>query len=281
MAFRFSQREIKNVTDLLRCLADHEGKLMRTAAQGSSRKPRLWFRGLGDKNYGLIPTYHRRGLTIGDEIFMMNLFKQNAHEFLDMVPTREWEWMFLTRHHGLPSRLLDWTESPLIALFFAVSEEEPDKHAMDDGRLWCLLPTKLNQLALHWPPTSDFLPMFTSDEAEYSLGENEALLNYLPSSMVALVPGSPSPPSVPPAAGISVRTTRRIQAQLGVFTIHHVDGTPLESVGDGSHIWRYRIPAGRKQAILQELTRLGITRRMVFPDLDNVAREAMDSVGGH
>lgn len=275
--FRFDDRVITSVADLLSYLNEDERQLSQPAQEGG-RAPTRWFRGLEDVAYELIPTFHRQGFKIEDEIYMMNLFKQNSHEFLGQIPTSEWEWMFLMRHHGLPSRMLDWSENPLTALFFAVSPDPPNRRADADGVLWCLLPARLNEWSLGWPQGSRALPMFTEYEAEYSLVENETLLNYLPSRMRR--PRSAGAAVPTPAAGISVRTTRRIQAQMGVFTIHHVGNAPLEQVRDISHVWRYTVPAGLKGQVRQELGRIGITRRVVFPDLDNVANEASESVGG-
>jgi hypothetical protein len=281
VAYRFSDRTLTDVADLMRHLEDDERQLSSSAEGAGFRAPAVWFRGLEDASYKLIPTFHLRGFRIVDEVHMMNLFKPNAHEFVSWVPSSEWEWMFLMRHHGLPSRLLDWSESPLVGLFFAVCPDPPDKGQRSDGVLWCLLPGRLNELTIHWPPNSLSLPMFTEDSAEFSLPDNEALLNYLPSRLRQVIPSRRRTvrQGLPPAAGISVRTTRRMQAQLGVFTIHHADKTPLERVVDQTHVWRYLVPASRKGVIREELRRVGISRRTVFPDLDNVAREACGSFG--
>lgn len=230
----------------------------------------VWYRGLSRVSYGLVPTLHVRGLDVANEVYMMNRFRQDAHEFLEgREPSSEWEWMFLMRHHGSPSRLLDWSENPLVGLFFATQPDE--ENADDDGALWCLLPAQLNRWSLGWPEDDLALPMFTTQSDEFPRGENEVLLNYLPSRMRRPRPtGSP----LAPAAAISIRASRRIQAQLGVFTIHHADPTPLEDYGDQSHVWRFMVPAGQKAAIQAELRRIGITRLTLFPELDNVAKQA-------
>ena len=178
-------------------------------------------------------------------------------EFLSDRPQGEWEWMLLARHHGLPSRLLDWSENPLVGLFFA-SEEHQLEGVKTDGALWCLSPLHLNKVANRQQTISDYLPMF-SDEEEASV-ESNFLANY----RTTRLPRGDSQVAVPPAAAISIRTNKRIQAQAGVFTIHHADTKPLEDWAEGKHVWKYIIPEGAKKHIRTELRRLGIIALSVF-----------------
>ena len=175
--------------------------------------------------------------------------------------------MLLARHHGLPSRLLDWTENPLVGLFFASNGYNSD-YSDPHGALWCLSPQHLNQVASNSTVRSDVLPMFL-DENELA-PEDEFLSVYKTSRVVNAIPVEPTPP----AAAISIRTTKRIQAQQGVFTIHHADTKPLEEWEDGSPLWRYIVPREAKDLIQDELRRSGVTALTLFPDLDNVAKEA-------
>ncbi|MBK9546985.1 MAG: FRG domain-containing protein [Dehalococcoidia bacterium] len=111
----------------------------------------MWYRGLSDAQYQLDSTLKRSAVRPAMERALVNRFKQNAGSFLSNPPTdaEEWEWMFIMRHHGAPSRLLDWSESPLVGLYFAA--QEPHGRRKDDppadGALWILLPEKLNARA--------------------------------------------------------------------------------------------------------------------------------------
>ena len=271
MPFRFDDKTVTSVPDLLTFVEQDLTEILESVAVDiRDRFPGIWYRGLWDINHSLKPTLHRNQTPVSDEIQLMNRFKQNAHEFLDYRPQGEWEWMFLMRHHTLPSRLLDWTESPLIGTYFAVDDKPQlnNDGKEPDGVLWCLLPTELNKIASSGTIRTDVVPLFDDEEQESE--EAQFLRNYLPS----IVSRELSEVSVPPAAGISIRISKRIQAQQGVFTIHHADQTPIESVEDVGHIWRYIIPQDSKHKLRMELRRLQITKLTVFPDLDNVADEA-------
>jgi hypothetical protein len=90
----------------------------------------------------LLPSIARERLTddiLAIERSMLEEFQQESPPFLrGLSPATLWEWMALARHHGLPTRLLDWSLNPLTALWFAVQKPPLGEK---DGVLWILRPT--------------------------------------------------------------------------------------------------------------------------------------------
>jgi hypothetical protein len=111
---KFEDREIESVAGLLEALKAlyHPGDT-------------VWFRGHADNEWELIPSIARDQRGVAAEGTLVKRFKQNAASFAIDRASTEWDWLFLMQHYSAPTRLLDWSESPLVALYFAVSDHQP------------------------------------------------------------------------------------------------------------------------------------------------------------
>jgi hypothetical protein len=225
------------------------------AALKKQAKPKqlIWFRGHAKETWELVPSLARAPAHLKGENALIKRFMQNATPHVEVAPREEWEWIFLMQHHRAYTRLLDWTESPLTALYFAVSNKE---HSLDDAALWCLDPVELNRAANLKFEFKSEIPAF---------GLDPVLESYLPSRV------NQNPSELFPVAIVGPRNTPRMAAQQGTFTINHRLHLPIEKIRPGKHVWRWIIPAAAKENLLIELEHLSISALTLFPDLDRVA----------
>jgi hypothetical protein len=234
------EREVRKIADFIDALrADQDGHA-------------TWYRGHSDASWTLLPGIMRgaSGLSEGSSLAR---FKQSAAMLTERLPTTSFDWTFLMQHYGVPTRLLDWSESPLVAMFFAVEAfaGHPDK----DAAVWCLKPVRLNKNSnLSDPAEPQYIPSFDDDELKPYAAES------LRASRVPLLP----------VATIATRNNPRIQAQLGTFTVHHTQKIAIEDVGDRSHVIKYRIPPACREEIHKELKLLGLNQFSLFPELTSV-----------
>jgi FRG domain len=123
---------VRHVTDL--CLADNEIR---------------WFRGHRRARWGVGPSIWRNYSNDAERNFT-NRFRSRAAIRRPNAPSPSdyAAWLSLMQHYGLPTRLLDWTRSPLIAAYFAVSEYRREDLTPEDAVVWVLKPHTLNQLEI-------------------------------------------------------------------------------------------------------------------------------------
>lgn len=221
----------------------------------------VWYRGHAKTGWPLLPGYIRKGTNISEGT-LISRFRQSAAMLTDRLPRDSFDWLFLMQHYGVPTRLLDWTESPLVALYFALNDAPGDVN--EDGALWCLKPTELNKNAnIVDENETNYIPSFEDDELKgysyESLKQNRRI-------------------KLTPVATIATRNNARIQSQLGSFTIHHNDETPIEDVGDKSHVIKYTIPAESRDPLKGELKILGISRFSIFPEMASIGTIIKESM---
>ena len=245
--------EINSVGDLLKQLEE----VNRSAKV-------VWFRGHARGSWHLEPTLSRQG-KLDAELQLTKRFKQNAFQFLNHVPSEEWEWMFIMQHYGVPTRLLDWTENPLIALYFATRDDGFKKgERRPAAAIWVLYPRKLNEMSGIAMRSPDDIPAF---------GDDHELEDYLPSRV------SQGNLSKNPLAIIATRQFGRVVAQQGVFTIMHREARKIEELRDtngaSAHVRKLVIPRKSVVSIRRELHLLRINKLFVFPQLENAAEEAV------
>ena len=233
-----TEADISNIAELLAALRENlEGSV-------------YWYRGQSDVSWRLLPSLARENDGLMRETHLIAQFKQSASLLLNPIPSNDWEWLTVMQHYRVPTRLLDWSESPLVALYFAVQD-----HSDSDGALWILDPTKLNLESRISPDYDRYIPYLNERTTE----------NYLPDSL-----RSESMTKLRPIAVIAPRNTPRMQAQLGVFTVSHRDPTPIEEVGSRQHVRKYRIPSGAKATLRTELELLSFNRFQLFPGLQSL-----------
>jgi hypothetical protein len=251
----------------------HQSYMSLVQASLPDTRATLWYRGAGRYSYPLRPSLFRHSITDIVELLklenkLMNRFKQRGFPFVQRLSDVKMEQLFFMQHYGLPTRLLDWSESPFIALYFAITSADVDDNGnyKEDAAVWLLNPIAWNR---------HLYPQLGDDVDILSPINKKQLEGYEPlenprddlQDMGAL-----------PVALYGTHNSMRIVGQRGVFTIFGKETAPMESayVNQGfpnDLLVKIRIPRSQFANFQRALTGIGIIDSVVFPDLEGLAKE--------
>lgn len=215
-------------------------------------------------DYSLLPSALRkdskgnRKYTRQSIAHFLNQFKINSQHYME-TPweiNNVYEWMIYAQHYGIPTRLLDFTQSHIISLMFAV-----EKAFIDDGEedvyVWFLDPKELNRLHSQ---RSEIFVLSTESEQELKLDDHNG-----------------------PVAVQGRKLNMRINAQNGVFLYFQDTDQPLEEILHEDILRKMTICGKSKKNILVSLYSMGISFTHIYPELSSVSKDILmkDNISQH
>ena len=222
------------------------------------------YRGLPNKDYKLVTSLQRNCKDKQGEIensILRNFAKYSVIENPQLVESI-WTQLIIGQHHGLPTRLLDWTYSPLVGLHFATSEDDLTSMDQHDCVLWqidieemnSLLPTEYQNMLQSEKAylfTKDMLVMMANDLQKYDSDMGDK-------AMVLL-----EPPSI----------DQRIINQYSYFSVIPKEVEDIEAFLDKHTLntVKYVIDKNLRWQIRDMLDGMNINERIMYPGLDGIS----------
>jgi len=220
-------------------LNDLKGRGVFSTKAGMFPNRGTWiFRGQSEGGHALIPSVGRLGIELEQEVKAYRKFQKALPSYFYNLSTR-WDLMVLAQHHGVPTRLLDWTFNPLTALFFACENESVDRK---NGVVYAL---RTSQNKEPDKPLSNVDP-FLGNKAKAS--KYSALYRHTPNDIIP-----------------------RILVQEGVFVwFKNPAECLLKNKPKNWECISIEIDSSVKKQLKKELFNLGFTYARIYSDLDNV-----------
>jgi hypothetical protein len=240
----------------------------------------LWYRGIGNTNHKLIPSLfrHRTAKTKtefrGVEENLNETFRMRSFPYADSSRwgnEGDWDQLFFMQHYRVPTRLLDWSGSPLVSLHFALTSvhSNPSGAPSTDAAVWVLDPIAWNSAVYAG----------TRFTGEVLSPKDSRLHRYAPGEVYD------SSTNIPPVAMRGTNNSARIVAQQGFFTIFGPEKKSMEQIfleqklESGERMFpddcliRFIFPKENVASMKEEMFALGVSEATIYPDLEGLALE--------
>ena len=223
------------------------------------------YRGMSNADFQIIPSLRRicKGKAATLEPVILSTFTKYAARETPSIEASIWRQMILGQHHGLPTRLVDWSFSPLTSLHFAMSEsnlDEMDRHdsvvwRVDVNELHAMLPQKYQQVM-----EKERITVFSLKMLQEACGSLEAYDRDMGDEAMLIV----EPPSI----------EQRIINQYSFFSVIPMQMEDVVGFLDRhtEKTVRYIIRKEIRWQVRDLLDQLNISERIVYPGLDGLSR---------
>jgi hypothetical protein len=202
-----------------------------------------WFYRGQAQDWPLIPSIARVGRGGFDDLLefeqmILSEFKRLASPYYSSPPSSMGEWVLHAQHHGLPTRMLDWTTNPLKALYFAVE----DARNASDGVVW-----SSDAFNIRW---NEPLPNLQTDKPYFHRPTHLNSRITAQESVFLVFPLLEEQTEIPPIEAENHKEYGRVE--------------------------RFLIPGDKKEKIRKSLGGFGIHSQSIYPSVESVARRIRD-----